>query len=244
MRRYRITREEYYFVSSNYPEIWRENVITGRAENERCPAIIKVLGVNPNERVLEIGTGEGRFIPLITERGALYVGIDISPRMLYYAKRKINLGAAALVNLVVAEAKHLPFRDRAFDKVFCYATIFFIPKQEEVVKEARRVTRRRVLIEFRNALHPRVLRGFLLYSLRKALGKAGKALPYYPLTPKNILRLFDKPVAYFFKGSKGRDLIPWCRGIWSLRACIIIVEDMKLTPIGRPGEAGKPEGVR
>jgi len=136
-KQHKAVKEEYYFISSNYPEIWRKNVITGRAENERCPAVIKVLSVSPNERVLEIGTGEGRFVPLIAKQKALYVGIDISPRMLYYAKKRVSPKIMPLVDFIVAEAKHLSFRDKAF----WYTTIFFVPRQEEVVREARRITK-------------------------------------------------------------------------------------------------------
>ena len=50
--------------------------------------------VGPGRRVLEVGCGFGRFAAPLCERGAAYLGLDVSPRMIAIARSR-NAGLAA-----------------------------------------------------------------------------------------------------------------------------------------------------
>ena len=154
-------RVEKYFINSSYADLWTEGIRRSRIYGI-IEDFIKVLASSPSDIVLEVGCGEGRFIPLIMKKqGTNYVGTDICVRMLKYAKNRFTHGIRDTVHFVAAEAKHLPFKSKSVNKSFCYATIFFIPKKRLVIKEMERVSKDKILIEFRNLLHPRILFKFI-----------------------------------------------------------------------------------
>lgn len=70
-------------------EAWREFVRSG-ADYYRAwvhgPALIEACGVQPRERVLDVGCGEGFFSRELARKGANVTGIDLSPRMLEHAR--------------------------------------------------------------------------------------------------------------------------------------------------------------
>ena len=150
-------RVEKYFIISSYAELWTEGIRRSRIYRIIMD-FVKVLAPIPGDVILEVGCGEGRFIPLITKQKRItYVGTDICIRMLRYARDRLTHKTQDDVHFVVAEAKHLPFRSKSVNKSFCYATIFFIPKKRLVIKEMERVSKDKILIEFRNLLHPKIL---------------------------------------------------------------------------------------
>ncbi len=89
--------------------------------------------------VLEVGVGTGKNLPYHPD-GARVVAMDISPRMLRRAASQARrLGRN--VDLLVADAQQMPFRDGAFDAAG--ATFVFCSVPDPVVgfQEVRRVVR-------------------------------------------------------------------------------------------------------
>lgn len=62
-------------------------------------------------RVLDIGVGAGRTVPLLAPRAASYVGIDMAPRLVELARRRFG------ADLRLMDARKLDFPDAAFDLV-------------------------------------------------------------------------------------------------------------------------------
>ena len=90
-------------------------------------------------RVLEIGVGTGKNLPHHPD-GARSVAIDISPRMLRRAaSRARRLGRE--VDLVLADAQHLPFRDGVFDSAADTFVFCSVPDPIAGLGEVRRVVR-------------------------------------------------------------------------------------------------------
>ncbi len=90
-------------------------------------------------RVLEIGVGTGKNLPY-HPGGARSVAADISPRMLMRAAtRAQRLGRD--VDLVLADAQHLPFRNGAFDAAADTFVFCSVPDPVAGLREARRVVR-------------------------------------------------------------------------------------------------------
>lgn len=82
-------------------------------------------------RVLVVGCGEGVEVDhLAREIGVPVVGLDLAvdPRW----KRPG-------VQLLRADARDLPFRDRAFDALYCYHVLEHVPGPAAAVAEARRI---------------------------------------------------------------------------------------------------------
>lgn len=91
------------------------------------------------ERILEVGVGTGKNLPYHPE-GSRSVAVDLSPRMLRHAARKADrLGRD--VDLVLADAQRLPFRDGAFDAAAATFVFCSVPDPVLGLREVRRVVR-------------------------------------------------------------------------------------------------------
>ena len=90
-------------------------------------------------RILEVGVGTGKNLPYHPE-GSRSVAVDLSPRMLRRAARKADrLGRD--VDLVLADAQRLPFRDGAFDAAAATFVFCSVPDPVLGLREVRRVVR-------------------------------------------------------------------------------------------------------
>lgn len=89
--------------------------------------------------VLEVGVGTGKNLPYYPD-AARSVAVDISSRMLRRASRRAQrLGRD--VDLVLADAQHLPFRDDAFDAAADTFVFCSVPDPIAGLREVRRVVR-------------------------------------------------------------------------------------------------------
>lgn len=105
-----------------------------------------VLGQVEGRDVLELGCGAAQWTLALLQTGARAVGLDLSDQQLAHA-RALSLPVTA-IPLVQGNAENLPFRNEAFDIVFCDhgATVFSAP--EDTVAEASRVLRPAGLFAF------------------------------------------------------------------------------------------------
>ncbi len=96
--------------------------------------------------ILDIGVGTGdmfyKIVPLNQE--GYNVGLDISPQMLFKAKRKLNGNIKSKTTLILGNAFNLPFDDNSFDYIFCSYVFDLFPEKEfeNVTKEVHRILRR------------------------------------------------------------------------------------------------------
>lgn len=93
-------------------------------------------------RVLDVGCGTGRAIPLLRDRvgeDGLIAAVDVTPEMLSEASR---LGRGSLGCLVSADGGRLPFRDGAFDAIFAAGFVPHLADPAGGLTELARVTGR------------------------------------------------------------------------------------------------------
>lgn len=89
---------------------------------------IDVLRINNDDRILEIGFGNGSHLPYILSQAenVVYTGIDISATMVDEAcrlnKHAIEQGQAFFS---LSDGKSLPFNDDTFDHIFTVNTVYF-----------------------------------------------------------------------------------------------------------------------
>ena len=89
--------------------------------------------------VLEIGVGTGKNLPHHPQ-GVRTVAADISPRMLHRAaSRARRVGRD--VDLILADAQHLPFRDNTFDAAAATCVFCSVPDPVAGLREVGRVVR-------------------------------------------------------------------------------------------------------
>lgn len=104
---------------------------------------IALLGVGADQAVLEIGPGNGAFVPeLLAAPGSRYAGVDWSPEMVAAANRRnATAVAAGRAEFVEGDAAALPFPDASFDRVLSVNTLYFWAEPQRVLAEIARVLR-------------------------------------------------------------------------------------------------------
>ncbi len=88
----------------------------------------------PGGRLLDVGTGAGLVTRCARGLFSVRVGLDLSPRLLAGNRGAFDLGVAG-------DLRHMPFLDRSFDAVTCFATLHHLFRFEGLVAEVRRILR-------------------------------------------------------------------------------------------------------
>lgn len=107
-------------------------------------ASYNLLGVDADERILEIGLGNGGHMASVLKRAPQmrFVGIDISSTMTTVARaRHESLTGRSQFALVTADALRMPFVQGSFDKAIAINTIYFWPDLLMGLREIYRVLR-------------------------------------------------------------------------------------------------------
>jgi len=100
------------------------------------------VGIQPGERVLELGPGPGAFTieaARRTEPGGTLVTVDIQPKMIAATERKVQAVGLANVETHVASAYELPLEDESVARAFLVTVLPEIPDQQRALAELRRV---------------------------------------------------------------------------------------------------------
>jgi trans-aconitate 2-methyltransferase len=91
--------------------------------------VLSILQLNGNERILDVGCGNGKTTASIAARvpqGSV-VGVDASRDMIAFANEHWTAGYPNL-QFAVADARHLPFR-KEFDLIVSFNALHWIPEQ-------------------------------------------------------------------------------------------------------------------
>jgi ubiquinone/menaquinone biosynthesis C-methylase UbiE len=91
--------------------------------------------------VLDVGVGSGLFAEAFSQRGLAVFGVDINPQMILAAREFVPQG-----KFREAPAETLPYADASFDLVFLGMLLHESDEPLKALKEAQRVSRRRVCI--------------------------------------------------------------------------------------------------
>ncbi|MCK4385607.1 MAG: methyltransferase domain-containing protein [candidate division Zixibacteria bacterium] len=117
---------------------------TASAQNE---LMINLLKPFPGQRLLDIGCGTGTHLKLFGELGLDTVGLELSIFMLKKAKEKQK----DKLELILAKGEEIPIKDNAFDFTILFTTLEFSQNPIEVLKEAGRVTKKKIFIGVLNS---------------------------------------------------------------------------------------------
>lgn len=102
---------------------------------------LRVAGIRPGERVLDLATGTGITAIGARERGAQVIGVDLTPELLVVARQKAEAAGYTDIEFREGDAEALPFADASFDVVLSTCGHMFAPDQPRVAAELARVTR-------------------------------------------------------------------------------------------------------
>lgn len=121
--------------------------LRARAEDETAAReeYLRLLGVVPGERVLDVGCGSGVVTRAIAQRvapGGRAVGIDPSPALLTVAREYADAaGLGGLIELREGDCRNLPYPNASFDAVLAATVLAHVPDAGVALAEMVRVTR-------------------------------------------------------------------------------------------------------
>jgi ubiquinone/menaquinone biosynthesis C-methylase UbiE len=98
-------------------------------------------GIQPGERVLELGPGPGAFTVEAARRtipGGTLVAVDIQPEMIAAVERKVREAGLSNVETHVASAYDLPLEDASVDRAFLVTVLAEIPDRKKALAELYR----------------------------------------------------------------------------------------------------------
>jgi ubiquinone/menaquinone biosynthesis C-methylase UbiE len=111
--------------------IWEiEDPIRLQGERRRAEITTIILKPKRDNRILDVGCGEGYQASYIVGRCAQLVGVDLSAERLKQAKNRVRN-----VDLVCASSERLPFRPRIFDRVICLELLEHLNEPRKTILE-------------------------------------------------------------------------------------------------------------
>jgi demethylmenaquinone methyltransferase/2-methoxy-6-polyprenyl-1,4-benzoquinol methylase len=131
-------------VQKSYDRMSTVYDIMASSEKPLVEKGVEALQVKEGEHICELGCGTGHslllFSTLVGASGAVY-GIDISEGMVHRAQKKIGDAPLQNIEVIQADAAHLPFRSSVFHALFMSFTLelFDTPHIPQVLQECSRV---------------------------------------------------------------------------------------------------------
>ncbi|MGD0638281.1 MAG: methyltransferase domain-containing protein [Nitrososphaerales archaeon] len=104
---------------------------------DKVSAVLLRAGVT---RILEAGVGTGRIAVPLQQRGLQVVGVDLAREMMTIARSK------GIRDLILADANHLPLREKQFDAALMAHVIHLLEDPAETFESLRRVAAKEIVI--------------------------------------------------------------------------------------------------
>ena len=128
------------------PEVW--DAIAGSYAKDVTPFFamyadeaLRIVGVGPSFRVLDVASGPGTLTFLAAPRVARVTAVDFSPKMIDELKSRAARDGVSNVEAQVMDAQALDFAEETFDAAFCLFAFMFFPDRAQAFREMRRVVR-------------------------------------------------------------------------------------------------------
>ena len=148
--------------------------------------VLEWLAAQPDERILDLGCGDGQLTARMIAAGLDVHGVDASASMVAAAR-------ARGVHADEAAAEKLPYSDASFDAVFSNAALHWVRGQDEMMTEVHRVLKPsgRFVAEMGGHGNIAAIRVALISVLEKhGFGGAEDGVNYYP-TPAAYTRRLE-----------------------------------------------------
>lgn len=100
---------------------------------------LKGLKMRCSALVLDVGCGTGLFFGHVVSHAETIIGLDISRRILLQAKERAKKHSN--VQVILADADKLPFKEASFDIIFAFTLLQNMPSPDDTLKEIRRAAK-------------------------------------------------------------------------------------------------------
>ena len=149
VRDIRTQRAQKYFkqVARNWDQIRAMHV----PQQELEDTLLEVIGNEPIDELLDIGTGTGRMLEILAGRVTRGVGIDLSSDMLAVPRSNIERAGLTHVHVRQGDMYQLPLDDSSIDLAILHLVLHYSDDPAKVIQEASRVLRadgRLIVVDF------------------------------------------------------------------------------------------------
>jgi SAM-dependent methyltransferase len=125
-------------------DLWEKGDFTRLAESMRASgeAVVASLSIRPEDKVLDLGCGDGTTAIPAAKYAAQVVGVDIAENLVAAGTRRAEQQGLANVTFQQGDASDLSeLADQSFDLVISFFGAMFAPRPFEVAKEMVRVAK-------------------------------------------------------------------------------------------------------
>ena len=145
----RTQRAQDYFqtVAKSWDSIRSLHVAQQKVEDK----LREIIGDEPVSELLDIGTGTGRILEILSPQVKHGVGVDLSSGMLAVARSNIERHGFSHVQVRKGDMYRLPIEDSSIDLAVVHMVLHYSDEPLEVIREAARVLRPRgrlILVDF------------------------------------------------------------------------------------------------
>ena len=114
-------------------------------------AMTRLIGREPIDTVVDLGTGTGRVLELFADQAKQLYGIDSSREMLAIARTSLEKHGVKQAELRQADVYALPLADASADVVTVHQVLHFLDEPQKALFEARRILKpsgRLLIVDF------------------------------------------------------------------------------------------------
>jgi len=154
-------RKQLHFYNKYCEGVIQEEALSrSRINKRRLETIIPLAKIEKQQKILDLGCGNGFSSIFLAKRGHKLISVDLSSRMIKLARKKVaENGFSGYVNFIVGDVENLPIKSGIFDASLCIALLHHVPNDLRVISEMKRVLRMKgkIAISEPNALNPYIL---------------------------------------------------------------------------------------
>lgn len=139
VKRVRAERAQDYFSrnASDWDELRRLHV----SDEAVDAALLKLVGTTPVDSMLDLGTGTGRILQLLSGVYRRAIGVDASRDMLAVARSNLDKAGVASASVRHGDILNLPLEGQDFDLIVIHQVLHFLDQPELALAEAARMLR-------------------------------------------------------------------------------------------------------
>ena len=177
-------------------------------EDEVEAALLEMLNATKFDSIVDLGTGTGRILELLADRGKQLVGVDQSRDMLAIARAHIERAALKHVQIRQADIYALPFADGTADLVTLHQVLHFLDDPQSALMEARRIMKpggQLLIVDFA----PHELEDLRVAHAHRRLGVSAEQMSQYLAKAGLTMRQHKVLPPPWLKGGPGLTVSLW-----------------------------------
>ncbi|MCL2881110.1 MAG: class I SAM-dependent methyltransferase, partial [Treponema sp.] len=173
-------------------------------DGKKLGLMLDLLYIKKSDSVLDVGTGTGVLLPLLTEKAGTVTAIDASDKMLEKARQKYPDSG---VNFINADVMEWPFPADFFDHIICYSVFPHLQNKNAVIRRFSEILKPGGLLSVLHSSSNEKINGVHIHAHSSDINSDYllPAVKYIPVLNKYRLRneiIIDTEEIFMFCGRK------------------------------------------